>query len=124
MRGRAALAEELEVATRDRRRDHDRVLREIVEVADGIERLRWSAQPETSEMLGSILQQIQEVLAGQGVSTYRPGVGDVVDGRTCEVMATTSGAGLRAGAVTRVLRAGYEMGDRIIRRAGVEVVKE
>jgi molecular chaperone GrpE (heat shock protein) len=124
MLDRARLAEELEAAARDRRREHDRIIREIVEIADGIERLSWKAPPGTTEMLGSILQQIHEVLLAQGISNFRPKVGDLVDGKTCEVMATTEAQGLRAGAVSRVLRAGYQMGDRVVRRAGVEVVKE
>lgn len=123
-RERAELVAQLQDAERDHRRELDAFLREIVEIADGVERLRAVAGPEVGSQLGTVGQQIEELLLGHGVSAFRPAPGDMVDGLTCEVMATLVRPGLRAGTVSRVLRAGYRHGERIIRRAGVEVVKE
>ena len=124
LRDHASLAELVEATQRDRRRERDEILREVLEIADGIERLQFSANPEVGSALATVLVQVNELLLGHDLVSFRPKLGDVVDGRTCEVMASVSIPGLRPGAVTRVLRAGYKLGDRTIRRAGVEVVKE
>jgi molecular chaperone GrpE (heat shock protein) len=118
------LREQLDDMNREHRRDRDALLREVIEIADGVERLRMMADAESGMQLGAILLQLEEFLTGQGLSAFRPAIGDSVDGRDSEVMATITGAGLRPGMVTRVLRPGYRQAGRMVRRAGVETVKE
>lgn len=120
----ADLRDRIEQGERDHRRELDALLREIAEIADGMERLRAVATPEAAQLLVAVAKQVEELLVGHGVSGYRPTVGDQVDGLTCDVMATVTNQSLRAGTVTRVLRDGYRQGERLVRRAGVEVVKE
>jgi molecular chaperone GrpE (heat shock protein) len=118
------MRERIDDAERNHRRELHGLIGEIVEIADGVERLRAVATPEAAAQLGTVLQQVEELLVGHGVSVYRPAVGDQVDGLACDVMATVTNPNLRAGTVTRVLRAGYRQSERVVRRAGVEVVKE
>lgn len=122
---RAAEARELaETSEREHRRDMEAVLREVMEVGDGVERLRRGAPDAQSTALGAVVAQIQELLAAHGLVAFRPAVGSQIDGRTSEVMATVDEPGLRAGMVTAVVRSGYRSGERVVRRAGVEAVKE
>lgn len=120
----AGLRDRIDDAERNHRRELDGLIGEIAEIADGLARLRAVATPAAAAQLGTVLQQVEELLAGHGVSVFRPAVGDQVDGLACDVIATVTDPNLLAGAITRVLQAGYRQGDRVVRRAGVEVVKE
>jgi molecular chaperone GrpE (heat shock protein) len=119
----AAQAEQLTDQERDHRRAIDSLLRHVLEIADGIERMQV-AQPAAAAGLQALGAQVQELLADQGLAAFRPAVGSEADGRTCEVLATVATPGLRPGTVTSVIRTGYRGGDRIVRRAGVEIVRE
>lgn len=111
----------------DQKREHlstiDALMRQVIEISDGIERIQV-ALPIVAPSLQAVIAQVHELLADQGLISFRPAVGSEVDGRTSEVLATVSNPGLRPGTVTSVVRSGYRGEDRLIRRAGVEIVRE
>ena len=124
MAGQADLRTKAEDVERSHRRDRDNLLRQILEIADGVERSRALSRGECTNFLDAIAQQIEETVVDQGLVAFRPTVGEQVSGLTHEVMATVVNAALRPGSITRLIRAGYRDGQRIVRRAGVEIVKE
>lgn len=124
MRALAEARDQVRDMQRDHRRETEGLLREVMDIGDGVERLQKTLPPEVAVQLQAVVAQVQEFLGGRGVVAFRPSVGSDVDGRTCEVMATVERAGLRPGTVTTVIRSGYRGADRVIRRAGVEIVKE
>ncbi len=124
LRALADTRDEIRQKERDHRRTTDALLREVMDVADGVERLHKTMPPDQAIALQAVVAQIHELLASHELVAFRPAVGSDVDGRSCEVMATVERTGLRPGTVTAVIRSGYRGGDRIVRRAGVEIVKE
>ena len=124
MRALAESRDEVRDLERVHRRATEVVLREIMDIADGVERIQKSVPHDQATALHAVIAQIQELLGSHELVVFRPAVGSDVDGRTCEVMATVERSGLRAGTVTAVIRSGYRGGDRVVRRAGVEIVKE
>lgn len=124
MRALAESRDQIREMQRDHRREIEALLREVMDIGDGVERLQRTVSPEMSVQLQAVVAQVQELLGAQGVVAFRPAVGSDVDGRTCEVMSTVEKSGLRPGTVTTVIRSGYRGGDRVVRRAGVEIVKE
>ena len=124
MRALAESRDEVRVMQRDHRRATDALLREVMDIADGVERMQKTIPPDQATSLQAVVAQIHELLGSHELVAFRPAVGSDVDGRTCEVMATAARPGLRAGTVTAVVRSGYRGGDRVVRRAGVEIVKE
>jgi molecular chaperone GrpE (heat shock protein) len=124
MRALAETRDQVRVMERDHRRETEGLLVEVMDIADGVERMQKTLPPEIAAQLQAVVAQIQELLGARELVAYRPAVGSDVDGRTCEVMATVERSGLRPGTVTAVLRSGYRGGDRVVRRAGVEIVKE
>ena len=85
----------------DRKRDHrratDTLLREVMDVADGIERmhkpcrLTRRSRSRLSSHRSTSCSRAHELVA------FRPAVGSDVDGHSCEVIATVERPGLRAG---------------------------
>lgn len=116
--------DEIRTMERDHRRATETLLREVMEIADGIERMHRTVPPDQAAGFQAVAAQIHELLSARDLVAFRPALGGEVDGRTCEVIATVERPGLRAGTVTAVIRSGYRAGDRIVRRAGVEIVKE
>ncbi len=124
MRALSEARDEIRNMEREHRRSAEALLREVMEVADGVERMQKSMPPDEAAALQAVVAQIHELLGSRELIAFRPAVGSDVDGRTCEVMATVETGGLRPGTVTAVIRSGYRGGDRVVRRAGVEIVKE
>lgn len=124
MQSLADARDEIRTMERDHRRATDTLLREVMEIADGIERMQRTVPPDQAAGLQAVVAQIHELLGAHDLVSFRPAVGSDVDGHTCEVIATVERPGLRAGTVTTVIRSGYRGGDRVVRRAGVEIVKE
>ena len=124
MRALSDRRDEIRLLEREHRRSAEGLLLEVMEVADGVERMQQVVSPDQAAALQAVVAQIHELLSSRELIAFRPVVGSDVDGRTCEVMATVETGGLRPGTVTAVVRSGYRGGDRIVRRAGVEIVKE
>ncbi len=124
MQSLADARDELRTMERDHRRATEALLREVMEIADGIERMQRTVLPDQAVGLQAVVAQIHELLGAHDLVAFRPAVGSDVDGHTCEVIATVERPGLRPGTVTSLVRSGYRGGDRIVRRAGVEIVKE
>ncbi len=124
MQSLADARDELRTMERDHRRATEALLREVMEIADGIERMQQTVLPDQAVGLQAVVAQIHELLGAHDLVAFRPAVGSDVDGHTCEVIATVERPGLRPGTVTSLVRSGYRGGDRIVRRAGVEIVKE
>ena len=124
MQSIAAAEEAVGDQERSHRREIEGLLREVMDIADSLERMQRTATPAEAASLQAVVAQVQELLSSRSILAFRPAVGSQVDGRLCEVMATVVRPGMTPGTVTYVVRSGYRGGERIIRRAGVETVKE
>lgn len=116
-----------DIALEDLQRAHqqqmDAVLREFIEVADGIARSKSADDRHLRDLINAIEDQVDEALVGLGVTKFRPTIGKLAGGVEQEVMSSRPVPGVRPGTITRVIRDGYRNGDRVIRRAGTEVAK-
>lgn len=124
MRRAAEQAEDARAARVARQRELDAILRSVMDLADSVERVRETVHAQDALAIHALAMQVQELLTDHGLIAFRPAVGDAVDGNADEVMAAVPRPGLRSGTVTAVIRPGYRSGERIVRRAGVEIVKE
>jgi molecular chaperone GrpE len=116
---------EAEIERRVRER-HERLLGEWLEVADSIDRARGVALEHGDQALADGLRALSEQIAGilgrQGVRRLGT-VGETFDPAVHEAVATRADAALPEGAVAEVARAGYAVGERVLRPAQVVVVR-
>lgn len=116
-----------DIALEDMQRAHqqqvDAMLRELIEVADGIARSKSADDRDLRALINAIEGQVNEALTDLGIERFRPAVGDLASGVDQEVMASKPVPSVRPGTITRVIRDGYRIDGRVIRRAGTEVAK-
>jgi molecular chaperone GrpE len=105
------------------REQGDEQLRSWLEVVDSIERaLALEAQPRLADGLRVFLEQMETILARQGVR--RTGeVGERFDPELHEAVAVITSTNWPAGTIADVARSGYSVGDRVIRPAHVAVAR-
>jgi molecular chaperone GrpE len=101
----------------------DRLLREWLEVADTVERaLAWNSnKPEEEAGLRAVREQIETVLAGQGVRRVGE-AGEAFDPALHEAVGVVPSRQRDTGTIAEVVRAGYSTDDRLLRPAQVVVV--
>lgn len=120
-------------AMRDRdesvRTSEDRILVEMIEVLDDLERALAALTPEQAEAswaqgVALTAQRMREVLARRGVSPIAA-VGEPFDPTLHEAMLEVPAPeGIAPGAVAQEVQRGYRRGDRALRAARVVVARE
>lgn len=102
------------------------LVRGFLNVFDTLELARASAERAETRVtdlrsgLDMVLRQLYETLASQGVQTVAE-VGTPYDPSTCEAIGEDDVPDVVPGTITTVLRAGYKMGERLLRPALVRV---
>ena len=102
------------------------LMKGFLEVFDTLELARASAEREETGLadlrngLDMVLRRLKDTLAAQGIESVGA-VGAPYDPTTCEAIGEDDMPDAEPGTVTRVLRAGYRMGDRLLRPALVRV---
>jgi molecular chaperone GrpE len=98
----------------------DRLLAEWLEVVDSIDRSLQMAPPAAQEGLRAVLGQMEAILARHGV--HRIGEpGERFDPERHDAVAVHPGSDVEQPTVVEVARAGYAIGDRVLRPAEVVV---
>jgi molecular chaperone GrpE len=99
--------------------ERERLLRDWLEAVDSVERALRMAPDD--EGLRAVLEQIETILARQGVA--RAGApGEPFDPERHEAIGVREGGGDRA-TIADVARSGFTLGDRVLRPAEVIVVR-
>jgi molecular chaperone GrpE len=107
-------------ATEDRGRE-ERLLRDWLEVVDSVDRALLIEQGSPVEKgLQAVLSQMEDVLARHGVERIEP-YGQPFDPSLHEAIGTQAGEDVAGHTVLAVARAGYRIGDRLLRPAEVVV---
>lgn len=100
---------------------HERLLRDWLEVVDSVDRaLAIDRGDGVQEGLRAVLEQMQAVLARQGAQRVEP-EGERFDPDLHEAVATHTSDEVPDRTVLQVARAGYRLGDRVLRPAQVVV---
>jgi molecular chaperone GrpE len=99
------------------------MIRDWLDVVDSVERaIRIEPQGPCREGLQAVMQQIDSVLAREGVSrTGAPG--EAFDPERHDAVATRAADGTAPHTVVEVPRSGFVLGDRVIRPAQVVVAR-
>jgi molecular chaperone GrpE len=98
----------------------DRLVAEWLEVVDSIDRSLQMAPPAAQEGLRAVLDQMEAILARHGV--HRIGEpGERFDPGRHDAIAVRPGSDVEQPTVVDVARAGYAIGDRVLRPAEVVV---
>jgi molecular chaperone GrpE len=102
----------------------DAALRAWLEVVDSLERALAleAGRHEVAEGLRAVLDQMQAILARQGV-TALGGIGERFDPELHEAVAAVPDADREPGTIAEVARSGYSIGDRVVRPAQVAVTR-
>jgi molecular chaperone GrpE len=106
------------------RQQGDELLRAWLEVADSLERALAleGEQPASTLGLRAFLEQVESILARQGVRRLGA-VGETFDPELHEAVAVVPGTDRPAGTVAEVARSGYAVDDRVVRPAQVAVAR-
>ena len=113
---------ELERRVRDR---GDELLRAWLEVLDSADRAleHTAGRPDVAEWLDALVDQMETILARQGVSRVGE-KGEPFDPDRHEAVAVADGGdGAGPGTIAEVARSGYAQGDHVVRPAQVVVVR-
>jgi molecular chaperone GrpE len=101
----------------------DEQLRRWLEVVDSVERaLALEGHGQLAEGLHAVEEQMQALLARQGV-TRLGAVGERFDPQLHDAVAAIPGSEHPPGSITAIARPGYAVGDRILRPAQVAVAR-
>jgi molecular chaperone GrpE len=102
----------------------DELVRAWLEAIDSVERALalHAAEPGLAEGLRVFLEQMQAILARQGVTRIGE-VGERFDPELHEAIAVVPSADRPAGTIAEVARSGYSAGDRVLRPAQVAVIR-
>jgi molecular chaperone GrpE len=101
--------------------ERERLLRDWLDVVDSVDRaLAIEHDAAVSDGLRAVMDQMQSVLARHGAQRLAP-VGERFDPEQHEAVATHATADAEAGTILDVARAGYRLGDRVLRPAQVVV---
>lgn len=120
MRHVASLEIRIEDLERQQERSFARIVEYLFEIADSVDRLLATDAPSVDGLMG-LRRQVSEFLGAEQVHAFRPVIGERADPSTIEVVATTQGGSEAPGTVVQVFHDGYQRGDRILRRAGIEI---
>jgi molecular chaperone GrpE len=103
--------------------DREQRLRDWLEAVDSVERA-LAMQPENplSEGLRAVLEQMESILARQGVRRIGA-AGEEFDPERMEAIGVRAGDGVPDRTVLDVARSGYAIGDRVLRPAQVVVAR-
>ena len=108
----------------DTARNYQRLLEELLPVIDNFEMGMAAASADASSMIyigmSMVKKQLDEFLAGNGVSAVEPVVGSMFDHATEEALQRDP-SDQPEGTVLRVIRKGYMLKDRLLRPANVVV---
>lgn len=97
------------------------LLREWLDVTDSVDRaLRMEPTGPAAERLRAVLEQIEAILARQGVRRIGE-AGEAFDPHLHEAVGVRETDEVAAGTVVEVARSGFSVGDRVIRPAQVVV---
>jgi molecular chaperone GrpE len=101
--------------------ERERLLRDWLEVVDSVDRaLAIEHDAAVSDGLRAVMDQMQSVLARHGAQRVAP-MGERFDPEQHEAIATHPTSDAQPGTVLEVARAGYRLGDRVLRPAQVVV---
>lgn len=102
---------------------HERLLRDWLDVVDSVDRaLAIDHGDGVQEGLRAVLEQMQAVLARHGAQRIEP-EGERFDPALHEAVATQHSDAVPDRTVLQVARAGYRLGDRVLRPAQVVVAQ-
>jgi molecular chaperone GrpE len=103
---------------------HDDIVRAWLEAVDSVERALAleSEHPEVVEGLRAVLDQMDAILARQGVERIGR-IGEPFDPEVHEAVAVVSDDRVAPGTVAEIARFGYSIGDRVLRPAQVVVAR-
>lgn len=119
--------ESREAFSKAEKRARESITEELLVVLDGFDMAMGGTTWETVSLewrrgIEYIHSQLLTVLSQNGIERYGK-VGDVFDHAQHEALEEVEVEGTVSGVITRIVRSGYKMGDRVIRPAQVTVSK-
>ena len=112
------------MAQEQARRDQERLLSDMLGVADNLERALAAAEQDSPLRRGVALthDELLRVLANHGVQRVEA-QGEPFDPHWHEAVGMVPAAGLEPGTVTEVMQSGYRLEERLLRPARVMVAR-
>lgn len=108
--------------------DKERVLRDVLPLADNLERALAHAEGEDGDALRQgvelTLRAFNDALARHGVRPIRPRPGEAFDPRWHEAIAVLPGRNIEPGSIAHVQEIGYALDEKLLRPARVVVAGE